>query len=67
MHRSTYQVTERGDEPRRILKTALVYHDRKTTVPKEVLEYLRVTAGRDRVVWVLEGGSVLVESATQKQ
>ena len=66
MHRSTYPVTEREASHSEIIKTASVYHDRKTIVPKEILDYLHVTAGSGRIVWLIEDGAVCVESAVQK-
>ena len=52
---------------RRILKTALLYGDRKTQVPKKVIEILRLTPGESTIVWVQERGRIYIESEVQEE
>jgi hypothetical protein len=60
-----YYVHEEIPQVREILKTSLIYHDRKTQVPKRVIELLQLKPGVSRIVWVAEGGKICVESAKQ--
>jgi len=62
-----YYVHEEIPQVREIIKTSLVYHDRKTQVPKRVIELLRLKPGFSRIVWVAEGGKICVESARQEK
>ena len=52
---------------RQILKTALLYGDRKTQVPKQVIEFLNLTPGESTVVWVQEGDKIYFESEFQEE
>jgi len=61
-YRGTYS-TQKG---RLILKTALLYGDRKTQVPKEVIETLKLVPGESRIVWIQEGDRIYVESGFQE-
>jgi len=60
-----YTVRNGIPENREILKTSLIYHDRKTAIPKSVLDLLGLKPGRSRIVWVAEKGRIHVESAKQ--
>lgn len=50
---------------REIIHTSLLYHDGKIQLPKVVVDFLRLTRGRDRIVWILEDNRIYVESAVQ--
>ena len=52
---------------RQILKTALLYGDRKTQVPKRVINILKLVPGESRIVWVHEGDRIYVESGFQDE
>jgi hypothetical protein len=56
-----YYVT--APEGREVIKATLLYHDRKTQVPKRVVELLKLTPGQSLMLWVLEGGRIIIESA----
>jgi len=60
-----YHIHEEIPQTREIIKTSLIYHDRKTQVPKRVIKLLRLKPGVSRIVWVAEGGKICVESAKQ--
>jgi len=65
MPKTKYYIHEEIPQMREILKTSLIYYDRKTQVPKRVIELLRLKPGVSRIVWVAEGGKIYIESAKQ--